>query len=60
MFESLAVQTLLDLVINSGAELLEAKNFGITSVNEVRRLLQRFGLKLAGEKGTVSCPTKNA
>ena len=38
-----------DLVKRSGDELLESKNFGVTSLNEVREKLQIMGLKLRGD-----------
>lgn len=45
----LGINTLADLVQRSADELLEAKNFGMTSLNEVREKLNMFGLKLRGE-----------
>ena len=45
----LNVATLGDLVQRTTDELLEAKNFGITSLNEVKEKLQQLGLKLRGD-----------
>jgi len=44
----LGINTLGDLVQRSGDELLESKNFGMTSLNEVREKLAQFGLSLRG------------
>ena len=45
----LNVTSLGDLVQRTTDELLEAKNFGITSLNEVKEKLQQLGLKLRGD-----------
>ncbi len=45
----LNLQTLGDLVIHSGDELLECKNFGVTSLNEVREKLTGLNLKLKND-----------
>jgi DNA-directed RNA polymerase subunit alpha len=45
----LAINTLGDLVRRTGDDLLECKNFGVTSLNEVRERLTLLGLKLRGE-----------
>jgi DNA-directed RNA polymerase subunit alpha len=45
----LAINTLADLVRRTGDDLLECKNFGVTSLNEVRERLNALGLKLRGE-----------
>jgi DNA-directed RNA polymerase subunit alpha len=45
----LNITTLGELVVRTADELLEAKNFGITSLNEVREKLQQYGLKLRGD-----------
>ncbi len=45
----LAINTLGDLVRRTGDDLLECKNFGVTSLNEVREKLTGLGLKLRGE-----------
>ena len=45
----LAINTLGDLVRRTGDDLLECKNFGVTSLNEVREKLAILGLKLRGE-----------
>ena len=44
--ESLKVHTLGDLAAKTEAELLACKNFGQTSLNEVRQRLTEYGLKL--------------
>ncbi len=45
----LGINTLGDLIRYTGDELLECKNFGVTSLNEVREKLRQFNLKLRGE-----------
>ena len=45
----LGINSLGDLVQRSADELLEAKNFGMTSLNEVREKLQQYGLTLRGD-----------
>jgi DNA-directed RNA polymerase subunit alpha len=45
----LAINTLGDLCRRTGDDLLECKNFGVTSLNEVREKLTALGLKLRGE-----------
>ena len=45
----LAINTLGDLVRRTGDDLLECKNFGVTSLNEVREKLTALGLKLRGD-----------
>jgi DNA-directed RNA polymerase subunit alpha len=45
----LGINTLGDLVQRSADELLESKNFGMTSLNEVREKLGQFGLSLRGD-----------
>ena len=45
----LNITTLGELVIRTSDELLEAKNFGITSLNEVKEKLAQYGLKLRGD-----------
>jgi DNA-directed RNA polymerase subunit alpha len=45
----LGINTLADLVQRSGDDLLESKNFGMTSLNEVREKLTQFGLSLRGD-----------
>lgn len=42
----LGVKTLLDLIGKTEAELLGCKNFGMTSLNEVKEKLSKFGLSL--------------
>ncbi len=45
----LNLQTVGQLLQRSGDELLETKNFGVTSLNEVRDKLTQMGLKLKGD-----------
>jgi DNA-directed RNA polymerase subunit alpha len=45
----LGLSTLGELLRKSGDDLLECKNFGVTSLNEVREKLTQMGLKLRGE-----------
>ena len=45
----LGINTIGDLVRRTGDELLECKNFGVTSLNEVREKLTHQALKLRGD-----------
>jgi len=45
----LGLQTVGELLRKTGDDLLECKNFGVTSLNEVREKLSEHGLKLRGE-----------
>lgn len=45
----LQLNTIGELVRKTGDELLECKNFGVTSLNEVREKLTDLGLKLRGD-----------
>lgn len=45
----LGISTIGELVRRTGDELLECKNFGVTSLNEVREKLTGHGLKLRGD-----------
>jgi DNA-directed RNA polymerase subunit alpha len=45
----LGITTLGELVSRTADELLEAKNFGMTSLTEVRDKLVQYGLKLRGD-----------
>ncbi len=45
----LGIQTVGELVVHTGDELMECKNFGVTSLNEVREKLVELGLKLKNE-----------
>jgi DNA-directed RNA polymerase subunit alpha len=45
----LGITTLGELTQRTSDELLEAKNFGVTSLSEVREKLQVYGLKLRGD-----------
>ena len=45
----LGLTTIGELVRRTGDDLLECKNFGVTSLNEVREKLTAHGLKLRGE-----------
>jgi DNA-directed RNA polymerase subunit alpha len=45
----LGINTFGDLINRTADELLESKNFGMTSLNEVREKLQTYGLTLRGD-----------
>jgi DNA-directed RNA polymerase subunit alpha len=45
----LGLNTIGELLRKSGDDLLECKNFGVTSLNEVREKLTQYGLKLRGD-----------
>ena len=46
----LSIQTIGELIRKTADEMLECKNFGVTSLNEIReKLLSTFNLKLRGE-----------
>ncbi|MBI1901942.1 MAG: tetratricopeptide repeat protein [Planctomycetia bacterium] len=45
----LNIASIAELVRRTGDELLECKNFGVTSLNEVREKLAAHGLKLRGD-----------
>lgn len=45
----LGITTIAELVRRTGDELLECKNFGVTSLNEVREKLRVHSLKLRGD-----------
>ncbi|MGQ9576943.1 MAG: DNA-directed RNA polymerase subunit alpha C-terminal domain-containing protein [Thermoguttaceae bacterium] len=45
----LGITTIGELIRHTGDELLECKNFGVTSLNEVREKLAAHGLKLRGD-----------
>jgi DNA-directed RNA polymerase subunit alpha len=45
----LGITTIGELVRRTGEDLMECKNFGVTSLNEVRERLAERGLKLRGE-----------
>lgn len=45
----LAIATIADLIRRTGDDLLECKNFGVTSLNEVRDKLRAHSLKLRGD-----------
>jgi len=45
----LGIASLAELVDRSADDLLETKNFGMTSLNEVREKLRQFGLSLRGD-----------
>ena len=45
----LGLATIGELVRKTGDDLLESKNFGVTSLNEVRDKLSQLGLKLRGD-----------
>jgi DNA-directed RNA polymerase subunit alpha len=45
----LGINTLGDLISRTADELLESKNFGVTSLSEVRDKLAALGLTLRGD-----------
>lgn len=45
----LGIATVGDLIRRTGDELLECKNFGVTSLNEVREKLTSYSLRLRGD-----------
>ena len=45
----LGISTLGELIQRTADELLESKNFGMTSLNEVREKLRQYGLTLRGD-----------
>ncbi len=45
----LGIQTVGELIVHTGDELMECKNFGVTSLNEVREKLAELDLKLKNE-----------
>jgi DNA-directed RNA polymerase subunit alpha len=45
----LSITTVGELIRKTGDDLLECKNFGVTSLNEVREKLSQHGLKLRGD-----------
>src|SRR5690606_37389584 len=45
----LGLNTLGDLIRKSGDDFLECKNFGVTSLNEVREKISQYNLKLRGD-----------
>lgn len=45
----LGINTLAELIRRTGDDLLGCKDFGVTSLNEVRDKLRMMGLKLRGE-----------
>jgi DNA-directed RNA polymerase subunit alpha len=45
----LGIQTVGELIVHTGDELMECKNFGVTSLNEVREKLSDLNLKLRNE-----------
>jgi DNA-directed RNA polymerase subunit alpha len=45
----LTMNTIGELLRKTGDELLECKNFGVTSLTEVREKLTPLGLKLRGD-----------
>ena len=46
--ERLGVKSIRDLINKTEVQLMSAKNFGMTSLNEIKRKLAEFGLKLRG------------
>ena len=45
----LGITTIGELVRKTGDDLLECKNFGVSSLTEVREKLTQHGLKLRGD-----------
>jgi DNA-directed RNA polymerase subunit alpha len=45
----LGINTIGELIRKTGDDLLESKNFGVTSLHEVREKLTRYNLKLRGD-----------
>ena len=45
----LGLNTIGELIRKTGDDLLESKNFGVTSLNEVREKLTHMSLKLRGD-----------
>ena len=45
----LGLNTIGELIRKTGDDMLESKNFGVTSLNEVREKLEQVGLKLRGD-----------
>jgi DNA-directed RNA polymerase subunit alpha len=45
----LGLNSLGELIRKTGDDLLECKNFGVTSLNEVREKLTQLNLKLRGD-----------
>jgi DNA-directed RNA polymerase subunit alpha len=45
----LGIATIGELLRRTGEDLMECKNFGVTSLNEVRERLAERGLKLRGD-----------
>jgi DNA-directed RNA polymerase subunit alpha len=45
----LGINTLGDMVQRTADDLLESKNFGVTSLSEVREKLATYGLTLRGD-----------
>lgn len=45
----LGINTIGDLIRHTAEDLMECKNFGVTSLKEVREKLAEYNLKLKGE-----------
>jgi DNA-directed RNA polymerase subunit alpha len=45
----LGINTISELMRKTADDLLESKNFGVTSLNEVRAKLEAMSLKLRGD-----------
>jgi DNA-directed RNA polymerase subunit alpha len=45
----LGINSIGELIRKTGDDLLESKNFGVTSLNEVREKLEKHNLKLRGD-----------
>ena len=44
--QKLNIRTIGELIIKTEAELLGCKNFGVTSLNEIKKAISSFGLSL--------------
>lgn len=47
--KKLGVKTIGDLIRHTAEDFLECKNFGVTSLNELREKLEERGLRLRGD-----------
>jgi DNA-directed RNA polymerase subunit alpha len=45
----LQINSIGELIRKTGDDMLECKNFGVTSLNEVREKLTEMGLKMRGD-----------
>lgn len=47
--KKLGIKTIGDLIRHTAEDFLECKNFGVTSLNELREKLENRGLRLRGD-----------